>query len=494
MISASRFDGMLLTLVLAAPVASAQTPKNPFLADSAWPMSHGGPYNQDSTDVAGPTAADANLKAKLWAAEPVPITIAVSGAYANGERAIWANTKTEVLKWVLGPSGLNLVQRHRRVEPASVEISGAYTLVDKDGQYFVPRDMTVDVFFNVTPGRADSPVGWKAYDLRAQIAGVRAQERWVGLNLSYEGELVSVTNAGLVAVTSRDGQVLASARLSGEGLDVSNSLALDEQGGIYVLSSRYVHKLKKQGGRIAEVWRSAYPSDAFSAPGRLGKGSGTTPTLMGTGDEDKLLVISDGREKMHLLAFWRDEIPKGWRGLKGRDRRWAADLPITFGKRKFSRAVTEQSLVVSGNGIFAVDNGYGYIGKLAERIARKRFGADLGKATIYLSNTRGVAPYGVEKFTWDSSKKEMQSAWARSDISCPNGIPGMSRGSGLVYCVGQKNKVWNLSALDWGTGELRFRFPLSQRDDYNSFYAGLEIVAPGVAMSGTYGGAVAWVP
>jgi hypothetical protein len=119
-------------------------------------MSHGGPYNQDSTDVAGPTAAQTDLKAKLWAAEPVPITIAVSSVYPNGERAVWANTKTEVLKWVLGPSGLRLAQRHRRVEPASVEISGAYTLVDKDGRYFVPRDMTIDQFFNVTEGRAES--------------------------------------------------------------------------------------------------------------------------------------------------------------------------------------------------------------------------------------------------------------------------------------------------------------------------------------------------
>lgn len=490
MISVSRCSALVLGL--AAGTAAAQPPKNPFLADSAWPMSHGGPYNQDSTDARGPTAADASLKANLWSAEPVPITIAVSSAYANGERAVWGNTKTEVLKWVLGPAGLRLAQRHRRVEPASVEISGAYTLVDKDGRYFVPRDLTVDVFFNVTTERADAPVAWKAYDLKAQIPALQSGEKWVGLNLSYEGELVSVTNRGLVAVTSREGQVVAALRLPGEGLDVSNSLALDEQGGIYVVSSRFVHKVKKQGNRLVESWRSAYPSDDFSAPGRLGKGSGTTPTLLGSGTDDKLLVISDGREKMHLIAFWRDEIPKGWRGLRGRDLRWAADVPITFGKKNYRRAVTEQSLVVSGNGVFAVDNTYGYIGRVAERIAKKRFGADLGKATVYLSNTRGVAPFGVEKFAWDPVKKEMRSAWARSDVSCPNGIPGMSRGSNLVYCVGQKNQVWNLQAFDWDTGALKFRFPLSQRDDYNSFYAGLEIIAPGVAMSGTFGGAVAW--
>ena len=43
---------------------------------------------------------------------------------------------------------------------------------------------------------------------------------------------------------------------------------------------------------------------------KMGFGSGSTPTLMGFGDdEDKLVVITDGAKRVKLAAFWRDEIP-----------------------------------------------------------------------------------------------------------------------------------------------------------------------------------------
>ena len=43
---------------------------------------------------------------------------------------------------------------------------------------------------------------------------------------------------------------------------------------------------------------------------KMGYGTGSTPTLMGFGDdEDKLVVITDGAKRMKIVAFWRDNIP-----------------------------------------------------------------------------------------------------------------------------------------------------------------------------------------
>lgn len=45
---------------------------------------------------------------------------------------------------------------------------------------------------------------------------------------------------------------------------------------------------------------------------QISRGSGTTPTLMGFGDDpDKFVVIADGAEGgTNLVAFWRDDIPE----------------------------------------------------------------------------------------------------------------------------------------------------------------------------------------
>ena len=53
---------------------------------------------------------------------------------------------------------------------------------------------------------------------------------------------------------------------------------------------------------------------------------------MGTGRQDRFVVITDGRDLMHVNLFWRDRIPRGWKGLGGgRPRRMACDYPVRFG-------------------------------------------------------------------------------------------------------------------------------------------------------------------
>jgi hypothetical protein len=474
---------------LSAGTARAEgVPVHPYLARSAWPMTHANTYNQDSTDTAGPTTGKHAMVLR-WDGGPVPITLAVSSPYADGARVIWGNTRTEVTKWVaFDGSAPRRVGSYPRPVASETEISGAYSLVDSSGRFFVPRDLAVDVFADTESGVATSAVRWHGLELGRQLRGLEADERFVGLSLTYDGMLATVTSRGLVVVASREGAVLATLRLDG-ALEVSNSLAVDETGGIYVVTHRFVHKVQWTGERLAEVWRTAYPTDDFQAPGRIGKGSGTSPTLMGSAADDRFVVIADGQRAMHVLFVWRDEVPASWRGLPGRDRRIAADLPVTFGKGEVTKALTEQSIVVSGTRALLVDNSYGKISRLEATIAKMR-GADVHLATIYLSNSRHVAPFGVELFEWSAATQSARSVWARPDVSCPNGIPSMSRGAALAYCLGQRQGRWTVEAMDWETGATRFSVPLSKRADDNSFYAGLEVVGPGVLMTGTYGGAL----
>jgi hypothetical protein len=483
---------LLLTIASLPAWATAEPPpRNPFLADSTWPMTHGGPYNQDSSAAPGPSRDDlATYSIATAPTEPVPITLAISGAYPDGSRVAWGNTKSRVFKLMMTADGTRLSQSEPRAIQASTEITGAYALVTHDFQYVVPRDLAMDVFTDAVPGDPMSRVVVRSHDFAPQLRAPRPGERLVGFSMTYDGFFAFATNTGRTGIVTRDGRVIADVQLFPGTLDVSNTIAVDEAGGVYVLTDKNLQKLRWNGATLTHVWSVAYRSDDFHAPGRLGKGSGTSPTLMGAGaDADRLVVFSDGRQRMRLLALWRDEIPSDWVGLPGMDRRVAGELPVTFGKNSPDRAITEQSVVVSGYGAALVDNSYGDIGRLATAIARRR-GHDVHKATIFLSNSRGVAPYGVERIDWDPMTRSLRSRWARPDISCPNGIPAVSESSNLFYCIGQRQTRWNVEALDWTTGDSAYHLPLGKQDAWNSFYAGIEIGPWRSLLTGTFGGGV----
>jgi hypothetical protein len=292
-------------------------------------------------------------------------------------------------------------------------------------------------------------------------------------------------------VVARDFQSHHCLRLHRGTQEVSNSLAVDEEGGIYVVSDRSTSRVqwsRDAATPLALGWSLPYKTRSARQIGRVGSGSGTTPTLIGSGDDDKLVAICDGQQVMHLVLYWRDEIPADWAGLPGRDRRIAADVPVRFGDRSASSSTTEQSLVVRGHEIAVVSNVYGSFRPIAQRYIRRRLGEDLHTATIYKSNDARIAPHGIEKFAWDSSRRRLTSSWANRRISCPNGVPVMSEATGMLYCIGQRDGQWTLEALNWETGESAFHRRLSSAAKYNSFFAATQVGADGSVITGTYGG------
>ncbi len=107
------------------------------------------------------------------------------------------------------------------------------------------------------------------------------------------------------------------------GEHVENSIAIDHRNGLYVVTSKNMHKLVWTGSEFSSkqgdgAWTSPYDTmqegESYEM-GALSIGSGTTPTLMGFGDdEDKLVIISDAsREGANIVAFWREQIPEDFR-------------------------------------------------------------------------------------------------------------------------------------------------------------------------------------
>ena len=175
---------------------------------------------------------------------------------------------------------------------------------------------------------------------------------------------------------------------------------------------------------------------------------------MGVGRQDRFVVITDGRDLMHVNLFWRDRIPRDWRGLgKGRPRRMACDHPVRFGDPRARFSLSEQSVNVRGYATFHVNNLLDY----------DFTGVPDGPLRNSLAALRGgdpqAAPYGGERIDWNPRRRRCVSRWANPLVSIPNAIPSMSAATGLAYGVGQRGGRWGVHALSWRTGRSAFFAP-----------------------------------
>ena len=173
------------------------------------------------------------------------------------------------------------------------------------------------------------------------------------------------------------------------------------------------------------------------------------------------------------MFLWRNTIPGGWTPIRpGADLRVAAELPITFGNADATSTISEQSVLVDGWRAVVVNNDYGPIGAPLQPILA------------------GIAPPGVEQFEWDPVSRTARSVWTVPDVSCPNGIPAMSRPSGLMYCLGKRGDDWTLEGFDWSTGDVVLTQVLGPGLAFNSTYSGAEIGPDRAFYSGTFTGLV----
>ena len=466
-----------------------EPPTNPFLADSPWPMTHRNPYCQASSPYAGP-GPDDDLTFDYVPSTPGSSTLAYSNPDSNGDHALHQNSPLYAANIDPRNNDLRFLNIVRYAFPRET-LSAAYYFVDKDNIQFTQRYRSLISYRNAIEGNVFSGIVEKdVYELPGS-AFRSDSDTLVGFNMMYDGYLVFTTKRGMVGVVQRDfsESSLRTIPLSeDQDEEISNMMAVDENGGIYIVSSKRMYRAQWDGTTLSVAWTADYETGpAEQVAGRLGAGSGSTPSLMGTADgQDKFVVITDGQPLMHLVLFWRDEIPDDWEAIApGKDRRIAAEVPVTFGDPLAETSVSEQSVLVRGYSAVVVNNDYGYSLPLwIPEIIRQLL--------VVLSGSPGFAPYGVEKFVWDPTTRTLNTAWTNADISCPNGIPTMSVASNLFYCVGQRTNfifsTWNIEALDWSTGESVFFKPTGMLPRYNSGYAGLEIGPDRELVTGTFFG------
>ncbi len=184
---------------------------------------------------------------------------------------------------------------------------------------------------------------------------------------------------------------------------------------------------------------------------------------------------------MHLDLLWRDEIPADWKGLPGKDRRVACEVPVTFGDPGATTSLSEQSVLVRGYGAVVVNNKLKNEAALNAIPPNQRF-----IAAALAGQDPANAPYGIERFDWDPKTRTCGSTWANRDLSIPNGIPSMSTATGLIYGIGQRGGTWGLEGIDFATGRSVLRVDTTPTPDQNSVYAATTVGPDGTVWTGTF--------
>ena len=523
------------------PLARSEPLCSTAFGDTVWPGSHRGSYAEGSSPLPGPTDSQTTQSAHLALPGPgIPVIASFSAPYEDGGRVLWSTVvgadaaivkvdheTFEIIDWY--------VPAEREDDPPTftLGLSGAYAAIDAQNHFIAGRTRFVSFFGDSVEGDRSSPVELKKRIFIPDEVFCNSNDLIAGMSLTYDGYLAFATELGNLFVISADAdpdnlggipvistnENCATAEESDLEI-VSNSIAVDESGGIYLLTSAAMYRFNWDGSTLTQAWRAEYESAEESpSPIRLGPGSGSTPSLMGTNaDDDRFVVITDGQALMNLVLFWRDEVPDDWEPIApGKDPRIACEVPVDFGTGA-TEAISEQSVAVRGYAAVVVND------LLTDPTINPPAPPGLASyAQNFVSALEGgipeKAPFGVERIDWDPETRTCSTVWANAEISVPNAIPSISEASGLVYGAGQRGGQWGLEGLDFNTGESRvwveagpgtcppghdrllILLPgvaevLEQVPDSceNSVYAATTVGPDGVVYQGTLSGMTRYVP
>jgi hypothetical protein len=512
---------LAFSIILGTQFAKAQNPpeRNPFLSSDIYGVTHVNPAKQNSIPYDIPLRVqnvDLDALTPIWGG---PVN---NATYASATPGFFWSVATDRValidaregRWI-GVADIALPGATRRSRealqsivdfeyrtipaaeahlkgilgdaPGNVLPAGIYALVSNQDYVYANAGTIVSAI-----GLIDRTDPAKGLEVKAQfdtsaiipptsVFGEDPRVGLVGMNMTYDGHVIIGALNGVAVIDSalKSGQFVG---FGDENQVATNSLAVDAAGGVYVATGSkeprrpgVMRKLVWTGERLSDdpadgAWTAEYDGGDWPPAIKAGTGTGSTPTLMGFGEnQDRLVLITDGSNRMKLVAFWRDDIPVDARAVDGaRSARIADQKPVRAGiSEERTWLQSEQTIIVSDTGAFVVNN-------LVEEGHPDRIIDVMTVGPVH------AAPRGVEKIIWNQDENRFYSAWARGDVVSVSMVPLASSGAGAVFVNGYSAEDgWEVTGLDWETGKTVSRTIFGQNNKGNGAYAILQFLEDG---------------
>jgi hypothetical protein len=469
-------------------------PRNPFMAPNPRNNIHDDPYMTDTYRLLGPLGDGAEPSSlNTPPRECGSITFDSAGRIVT----VCVGLDRPVLA-LLDPHTLQTLAAMplpvRNVSPGGNPFTdfsgGGYFYLDQRDRAVVPTTDRHILVVSITSGP-----GFQV-DADYNLSGVVPQgEGIVSVLPDWSGRLWFVTRQGVVGTIDRGTGAVRTMRLSGEG--ISNSFAVDETGGVYIVSDKALYRFDaKANGGPKVSWRIVYPNSGIHKPGQSDAGSGTTPTLMGS----KWVAITDNADPMNVVVYRRAIRLKGAKAKKHKKRANSARRQLKAKRKAKARRVC--SAPVFGKGAGSTDNSL--IGTSRSLVVENNYGYRISAADL----TGGASTPGLTRI--DVVKKKVKkgtkrkgpakfrcrNAWT-SDERAPSVVPKLSLANGLVYTYTHPARsdgidTWYLTALDFRSGRTVYRRLAGTGFFFNNNYAPVTLGPDGMAYVGVLGGVVAF--
>jgi len=435
----------------ADPHRRLHVPQHPFMAPDPGSNIHNDAYQSDTYDRSGPLGDGVSARSALFVRE------CASLAFDRRDRivTVCVGLDRPVLA-VLDPDTLRpistrpLPPRQTGLEdPFSSFAGGGYFYLDNRDRAVIP---TADRQIVVVRVRGDGGLEPKR---QVDLTGVVGREDAViAVMPDWRGRIWFASTRGVVGFVTRSGSVRSLATEE----PIGNSFAVDERGGVYIVTDAALYRFQARRNRVRTVWRARYPNVGTVKPGQTQAGSGTTPTLLGR----RYVAITDNADPMAVRVYQR--------GGRASGRRLVCREPV------FERGAssTDQSLIGAGRSL-VVENNFGYTG----------LASTLNGAT--------TTP-GLERVDIDRDGRGCHTVW-QSDERAPSVVPKLSLGAGLVYTYTKPKRddiadAWYLTAIDFDNGKTRWRALGGTGFGFNNNFAPVSIGPDGSAYVGVLGGLV----
>jgi hypothetical protein len=437
------------------PVSAPALPQNPFMAPNGSSNLHDDAYMTDTYERSGPLGSHMSTASTLLFRECASITFDSRGRIVT----ICVGLDRPVLT-MLDPQTLEVLA----TMPLPFRNASPNTFSDfSGGGYFYLDNLDRAVFPTTSRhifvvAETDGPEGpgftrQRDYDLTGVVPD---GDGIISVLPDWSGRLWFATKAGIVGTVDPSSGL---PHILDTGEPIGNSFAVDETGGVFIVSDAAMYRFDADSiGRPTVTWRKTYPNIGVKKPGQTEAGSGTTPTLIGSG-ADGLVAITDNADPMAIVVYKRAA------GVTGNR------LVCRQKVFKSGASATDQSLIAAGDSIIT-ENNYGYSG-------------------VTSTEQGGTTSPGIERVDLDPGGG-CHRVWT-SPVRAPSVVPKLSLGNGLVYTYTKPLRsdgkdAWYFTALDFRTGKVAYARLAGVGFGFNNNFAPVTLGPDGTAYVGVLGG------